>query len=1653
MAIVWAKRVSLTLLAIVFLVLLAIIILIKTPWGNNQIRKQAVSWLSQKFNTELHIAELDIRALDKIYLSDVFMRDRNNDTLIALDSLHVSLSLSDLIAQKINLQQTDIAGLTVFLNRSANDSNFNFQFIPDAFSSTEPVDTTPEKSSSWQISLGDINLSKIRFVWDDRSTGDFYKVALRSLSLPMRKADLNTLTFDVKKAAIEGLDTEIRLEKSEASEKEESSTTNLKVAADELSLTNTRFLLEDTSAGMHVHTNAGNLVLQKVTYTLPASQATCGLFLLDDHTTTVAYRSINPSSKKRASNTAPSGAIAFSLSLDSISLERNNIALDDNAYPPLRGKTFDARHINLQDLALKASALSYNSAGYAANIRRLAFKDRNGFLLKDLQADARFSDTALALKDLVLQTPRNKVQGALSMRYASLEKMLTTPAETSLDLRIAPSVLNLGEFSYFSPALQSNASLKPLLSKDIQFDIAATGTLNRLNLSSYRIQNGNSIIKGSALIDYPLDMGKLNTQVNFGEITTTKSDLEKLLPKNLIPQDVWQYIPERATIKGKLGGNMSNLQPNIQIITSVGNATVKGYLKDINDAQKAKYDVAIGLSKLNVGKLIHDTLYGSVTGNAVAKGRGYKPETMQATLQTTLKEAGYNGYNYHDITLHGSVEKGTADAALQATDPNADMDAEVSFSFLNKLSNIKGTTDLRRIDLQALGFSDSVFVAKGKADLNFPVLDSARIEGTAFLENIVMQAGSRRFALDTIQLDASAKADSQFIALKSPVVDLNMSGRYSLQQIPAAMNTIMNNWLNTQSEKVAHQSPLYFELAGNVHMTDSLAPLIPGLKKLSPFIFATVVDTRKEQIVFFANINEVWYQDYKVDSVLIALIESETAKKFHNSEGAQFAIEFKKLQSPIFNLNKTSLTGNISDGVANTTLTIFDEKLKEKYRVPVTYVNDPIRPYISIPDSLLLNTHQWQVNAGNKVYLNVDMIQGSNLQLSKDNEHITVLADSTSPSGFPLSLGLQNFHLQSLTAMVLGPTQLIGGLCNGSFVLDNTSPLIFKTDISVDSFTLFGNPIANMHADVRADGKSDYLLDISLQQFGNDLTAKGSFSAETGAMDLQVHMNPFNLTSFSFILNEFVDSFSGGLKGDLIVKGTTKDPSINGNLSLDSCHLIVRQLNMPLHIPHAGLRFQEQLINFEGMTIADSAGRMANITGTGKAENLTNITYDLGLKADKFLVSGKKRYENQLISGPLFAGMALKIRGDLGDALIEGTVNIRDSSQITYVYRSDVNDVEGEGLIEFFDPLRRDSTDTIKISKKAASSSGFHYSVNTYVNLTPTTNVTIILDEVTGDQLDIKGKANLNYAQGADGTMQLVGSYEAEGGSYNMTIAGIIKKAFDIQKGSTITWSGDILKANANLTAVYKVKTDAEDLLKDVESTKGADKQKLNFDVYMMIKGEILKPAISFRLDMPVNEQAALNGTVYTRIKQINSIPSELNKQVMGLLALGSFIADNPFSSLSGGGGSIETEAFSTAGRLLTKELNNFLGSVVKNVDIDVGLDIRDDYTSGSAKRRSDLNVGFAKSFANNRLNVYVGNTLALENENQQADLLSGLASDVMVEYQLTSDGRYRLKGYRETEEDLTFNGMVVETGVTFVLVVEFNKFKYAFRKRNKNNK
>ncbi len=91
---------------------------------------------------------------------------------------------------------------------------------------------------------------------------------------------------------------------------------------------------------------------------------------------------------------------------------------------------------------------------------------------------------------------------------------------------------------------------------------------------------------------------------------------------------------------------------------------------------------------------------------------------------------------------------------------------------------------------------------------------------------------------------------------------------------------------------------------------------------------------------------------------------------------------------------------------------------------------------------------------------------------------------------------------------------------------------------------------------------------------------------------------------------------------------------------------------------------------------------------------------------------------------------------------------------------------------------------------------------------------TLIIDERNGDALSLRGRADLVGGIDKSGKVSLTGNYELVNGAYNLTLS-VLHRKFDIQRGSTITWTGDPKTANIDITAIYYVNTPPIDLVAD----------------------------------------------------------------------------------------------------------------------------------------------------------------------------------------------------------------------------------------------
>jgi translocation and assembly module TamB len=208
--------------------------------------------------------------------------------------------------------------------------------------------------------------------------------------------------------------------------------------------------------------------------------------------------------------------------------------------------------------------------------------------------------------------------------------------------------------------------------------------------------------------------------------------------------------------------------------------------------------------------------------------------------------------------------------------------------------------------------------------------------------------------------------------------------------------------------------------------------------------------------------------------------------------------------------------------------------------------------------------------------------------------------------------------------------------------------------------------------------------------------------------------------------------------------------------------------------------------------------------------------------------------------------------------------------------------------------------------------------------------LTVIIDEIAGDNLEIQGGGDLVLEIDPAGRISLTGAFEIQEGNYFLTFYDVIRRDFSIEPGSTIVWTGDPMEAELDISAIYSLDTSPQELMRThVEGDQvqaGRLRQQFPFLVYLNLEGDLLTPRISFRLDMPPEHEMALDGSLMARINEINQNESELNKQVISLLLLGSFLQENPLDRP--GAGSIEATARSSGSRLLTQQLNRMARSL-----------------------------------------------------------------------------------------------------------------------------
>jgi hypothetical protein len=439
------------------------------------------------------------------------------------------------------------------------------------------------------------------------------------------------------------------------------------------------------------------------------------------------------------------------------------------------------------------------------------------------------------------------------------------------------------------------------------------------------------------------------------------------------------------------------------------------------------------------------------------------------------------------------------------------------------------------------------------------------------------------------------------------------------------------------------------------------------------------------------------------------------------------------------------------------------------------------------------------------------------------------------------------------------------------------------------------------------------------------------------------------------------------------------------------------------------------------------------------------------------------KFQNKLFYGKLNISTDMHIGGTEAAPVVDGNLTVNEGTDFTVVIpQQNPGIATRQGVVEFVDFSNPSNNDSLFMAPYDSMNRSRLVGMDVTTNLTvkKEAKFNIVIDEANGDFVNLQGEANLSAGIDPSGKINMTGSYEIAQGAYQLSY-NFIQRRFDIQKGSRIDWLGEPTAAQLNVQAVYIANTAPLDLVSDYiaennSAIRNTYLQKLPFQVHLNLQGQLLQPKISFDIALPTDRSYGVSSDIITnvdtRLTQLRQEPSELNKQVFALLLLGRFVGENPFQS-SGDGGGFNAGAYAvqSASKLLTEQLNNLTQSLISGVDINFDITSSDDYTSGERRQRTDLNVGLSKNLLNNRLSVSVGSNFELQGPQQGSQGSGGannLAGNIAVNYQLSRDGRYMLRFYRRNDYFGVVDGYVIETGLRFIITLDYDRFADLLRRR-----
>ncbi len=1629
----WVLRIGLIFIGL----FIALLLFVRSEWGQNLIITKVTDYISERANTKVALGRLYITFSGNVYLEEFYLEDRAGDTLVYVKELEANLPIRPLIfSREIVLKSLEANGLVANVHREADNENFNFSFLVSAFENEEPI--TPEKPENpGKIEIGTINFSDFKITYTDDFLGIASRINLGSLSLDTRSTDFVAIRFNLDDFELENTEVYYKQTKVFPVSKDTTETNNPFFYLKKGSIKDVKVHYEVVPENLLANFYLNDLNTEKVEFNLAENNFGMATFELAN--STIFLNLPKPDTTEQQQNAMLEAGFSWpqlTTRLDNLTLRNNTFtlksgSLDAMGNTAMKGLEFTAISLQAKDLLYKPGQVKFN-------LESTSFVEAGGFYLKNFTAQVLADNQSAQLSNVAVEVNNSFLNGSFTVSYTSLETFVQNPEQGVLDLRVPDFHVNLEDVARFNDSLAQNPYVIKAVEKPIIGQLYANGNLDAILFKNSNARWGEdtalefegSLLKvlGGSALAYDFENIKFRS---------VKEDLE-----NFLPQEFNIYLPDTVLINAKGAGNLKEIHTEIALETTLGSAHLNA---DMVIAELFELESQLVFDELQLGKLLQNEQLGELSSSITLTGKGNSLNDLTAHLKGDFSRLQINGYDYAGLHLEGRTLLGKGDILLSFKDENLDFESRTAIVLDSLNSKIRMDLNLKGADLLALGFTQKDVKLSSELYVNFDGnTNNFDISGGISQGVIVFEEG--QYNIDKTDFSASAHDDRTALEIKGTMLNASLLSNTSPEKSIAAIKNQLGSYLyDKQEADTVSGSPVILDFKMLLRPERFMnTGLVSGDTQLDSITVAGNFNSDAKSLNASLHIPHVAYESGTLDSLLITITGDESELVF--SAGLA-ALAYDPL-----NIKKTNLTGSLKDKTLSFGFNSFDdtEKLMGVDGL-FTFYSDSNSLRFD-PSTLVFNKNKWTIPASNLLVFGKDKIQFQDMTLERNGEKLAFTNTVLGIDEEHIGVFFENFRLQTFLSFLNPDKALARGVVKGNFILVNpfgASGVV--ADFDIGEFSVLENALGNLSLNASTEAFRDYEFNLALKDGGMDLDLNGDYVADVlGAqLHLDLKLNELQMQLLEGFSKGTIEDGKGTLSGIIELRGTTVAPLYQGNLSFDEVSFKVAALNALLQIKNSTVEIANEQLAFKNFVVQDLNNNNFSVDGLVRFKEISNPAFNLEFKTNKFQLLNSGREDNELFYGTAVIDADIKLNGNLNQPKIAGNLRVREETKVTYVVpKSQLDIEEAEGVVIFVN--RADPNDILTRTKEEESTEAFKgIDLQAIIEVADNAILNVVIDERSGDNLQVSGKADLNLNIDPNGIVGLSGRYVLNSGHYETSLYNLVKRRFEIEEGSTIVWRGNPLDADLNITAIYKVSASASPLMASLTSGQDANavgkyRQVLPFWVYLNVEGQLLRPELSFVLDMPQDEQGALGGAVYAQIRQLNTQESERNKQVFSLLTLNRFF---PTSGSDGSGGGTASLARNNVNQVLSDELNTFSNRLMGNTgfELDFDLDSFTDYQGENPQNRTQLNINAQKKLFNDRLIVTAGSALDVEGSAQQGAESAPIIGNISLEYLLTENGQYRLKGFQKNQFQNIIDGQLIVTGIALIFNREFNRFSELF--------